>query len=346
MKEQKNKKVYLEIMRVIAILGVLFCHTGTYGVHHYVETDNAFNYWFGIFLVTVSQFCIPLFFMISGAVLLNREESVAYVYRHRVLKMVAATFLACLIKYPWNIRSNLAAEFNLKALFRAFFEGNAATQHWFLYTYISFLMVLPFLQKLVKVIQDWRWFVYLFLARLVVSSLFPILAHYQQWGTAGLKSPVDGVIIYALMGYFLEHRCEKFFLERKHFLVMLAVTALALLENIHLNDAALADSYYAKFVSEFALPYAIATFLTVKYIYFKLPMPRIIEKAFCFAGGGVFGTYLIEEILREIFVPVYLYLNVRIYSYPAVFVWILVCAVVGILIANLFKKIPYLGKIL
>lgn len=346
MKEQRTKKVYLEIMRIIAILGVLFCHTGTYGIHHYLETDNGLNYWLGIFLATVSNFCIPLFFMISGAVLLNREESVAYVYRHRVLKMVAATFLACLIKYPWTVYHNPDMEFDLNTLFRAFFEGSAATQYWYLYTYISFLMLLPFLQKLVKVIQDGSWFVYLFLVWLGINGLFPVLAHYLEWGVAGLKFPVDSAIIYALLGYFLEHRCEKFFLEWKHLLAMLSVTALVLLENIHLNDITLTGSNCVQFMAEFALLYAIAVFLTVKYIYFKLPMPRIIEKAFCFAGAGVFGTYLIEEMLREIFFPVYLYLNVRIYSYPAVFAWILVCAAVGILIANLFKKIPYLGRIL
>ena len=87
MRDLRQKKVHLDILRVIAILGVMFTHSGTYGVYRFLETDNRFNFWFGLVLATLTQLCVPLFFMISGALLLRKKETLAYVCKHRILRM-------------------------------------------------------------------------------------------------------------------------------------------------------------------------------------------------------------------------------------------------------------------
>lgn len=66
-----------------------------------------------------------------------------------------------------------------------------------------------------------------------------------------------------------------------------------------------------------------------------------------FSAKAVFmESSYIEGPLREIFYFVYLALNTRIYSYPATFVWVLVCVAAGILVANLFKRIPVIGRLI
>lgn len=71
-----------------------------------------------------------------------------------------------------------------------------------------------------------------------------------------------------------------------------------------------------------------------------------LEKIVCFAGGGVFGTYLFEGQLRHIFHPIYVILNAKIHSYPATFVWVSACVLTGILISNVLKKIPFIKTLL
>lgn len=344
--EQKQKKVYFEIMRLVAIFGVYFCHTGTYGMHHYLEANSRANYWLGIFLISITQCCIPLFFMISGGVLLNREESIGYVYRHRVLKMMLATMLAIVIQYFWNYHNNpMIGALNLKVFFYLLHGGGAATQHWFLYSYISFLLFLPFLQKLVKVIPD-NWFLYLFVAWEVIHSIFPILEYHQEWPKTRLGLSVEAAVVYSMLGYFLEYRCREDFYRKKNILLVLGGTVLVALLNIHQNHISLQDYPEVQFAGCFVLTYAAAAFVFIKYICPRLKMPSIVQKIICFAGAGVFGTYLLDGILRDVFFPVYLYLNTRIYSYPAVFVWIAVSVLAGIIITNLFKRIPVVGKII
>lgn len=347
MGEQKQKKVHFEVMRIIAIFGVLFCHTGVYGVSHYLEANNGVNYWLGIFLASVAQFCVPLFLMISGGVLLNREESIGYVYRHRVLKMVLATLLATLIQYQWNRYKNpLMPPLNLNYFFRFSYEGSVSSQNWFLYSYISFLLLLPFLQRLVKVLTEKAWFLYIFGIWVVFNGVFPVLEYYQEWNRTELALSVHSFIIYSMLGYYLEHRCGESFYRKKNMLIVLGGTVLIALVNMWLNHDSLQKYNAIKFGSAYALVYAAAVFVLIKYICQRWKMPSVMEKVFCFAGAGVFGTYIIEETLRDIFFPIYLYLNTRIFSYPAVFVWIAVCVLVGVSATSLLKRIPGISKVI
>lgn len=66
----------------------------------------------------------------------------------------------------------------------------------------------------------------------------------------------------------------------------------------------------------------------------------------CFCGKGVFGAYLAERQLQEVFHPVYDFLNSRIYSYPAIFVQIGISVLAGILISNLVKRISLIGRLI
>lgn len=334
-------------MRIIAIYGVLFCHTGTYGIHHYSEAGSEANYWLGIFLVSIAQLCIPLFLLVSGGVLLNREESIGYVYRHRVLKMVLATFLAVLVQYQWNRFHNpLFPPLDFKSFLQWSYQGSVTAQHWFLYSYISFLLVLPFLQRLVKVIHDKKWFIYLFVLWEVFRGIFPILEYFQEWNGTKLFLLFDDFVIYSLLGYFLEHCCRDFYNKTKNILIILGSVSLLILFNMYLDHISLKNSTYVQFDNLFSLAYAIVVFILVKYICLRWEMPSVVEKVFCFAGAGVFGSYLFEGILREIFFPVYLYLNTRIFSYPAVFVWLTVCVLVGVIVSNLLKRLPVISKII
>ena len=347
MSEKKPKIVYFEILRVIAIFGVLFCHTGDCGIHHYLETENRLNYWFGIFAVSISQYCVPLFFMITGALLLNRQESIRHVLRHRVLKMSIVTFLAVLMQYLWNHRTEPRMGFDRKQYLRIVYEGGAATPQWFLYTYLSFLLILPFLQRMVKAIPERSWFLYLFAAWEVINGLFPIIAYYQEWGESPLELPMFGnAVICSVLGYFVECCTGDIFYKGKNVFRAFVVVSLLAAETMYMNHISLSREQYAAYCGLFAPAFAFLIYIVVRYACYHRQCPETLAKIFRFAGGGVFGVYLIEGPLREIFYFVYLALNTRIYSYPATFVWVLVCVAAGILAANLFKRIPVIGRLI
>lgn len=69
-------------------------------------------------------------------------------------------------------------------------------------------------------------------------------------------------------------------------------------------------------------------------------------KMLTFLGSGVFGTYLMEQMIRD---RLFFLLEKWVYLIPEYFacwLWILVCVLCGILITNLLKLIPLLKKFL
>lgn len=345
--DKDKKMVYLEVLRVIAIILVFFNHTGQDGIHHYMLTDNKINYMFGIFLASVAQCCIPVFFMITGALLLKREESIGYVFRHRVLRMVVVTALAVLFQYYYNYCRNPAIGFDARNYFRILYEKGASTPQWFLYAYISFLLVLPFLQRLVKILPDERWFLYLLLAYGVINDFFPILAYHQEWGKTILELPMfPQAIVCSMIGYFVECRSGEIFCKKKNVLIVLLVALLLAAESVHVNYMSAQEKDMVQYGYLFVIVYAAAIFVTVRYLCRRWNMPKALEKLFCFLGGGVFGAYLMEGQLQEFFHPIYVFLNTRIQSYPAIFAQIAVSVAAGILITNLLKCIPFMRKLL
>ena len=100
----KGKKIYIEVLRCIAIFFVIFNHTEEYGFDLYKETAETLPY---IIYLTISILCkaaVPIFFMISGAMLLGKEESIKTLYKKRVLRflMVIIVVSACIVLYAVN----------------------------------------------------------------------------------------------------------------------------------------------------------------------------------------------------------------------------------------------------
>ena len=345
-REKGHKKPYLELLRVIAIFGVVFCHTESAGIHHYVLTSNAVNYWMGLFLASVSQYCIPLFFMISGAVLLQREESISYVYQHRIVRIGLITVLMGLLQYLWIYRGHWDA-MTLKGAVRLLYEGATVNPLWFLFAYLSFLMVLPFLQRFVRAITDGRWFLYLLAGYVFLNDILAILEYYMGWNHTMLRLPiVEYPALMTVLGYFVEHRSGDMFLKLKNIMAMIGISGVLAALSMFVNQSTLEGSNYITMGSLFAPVYALTIFVTVRYIVYKRPMPEALEKAVCFAGAGTFGTYLIEIQLREFLFPIYEFLGPKIHAIPAAFVWVGACVLTGILLTNLLRCVPVIRKLL
>lgn len=346
MSGQRTKIVYLEILRIIAIFLVLFNHTETAGIHHYLETENPVNYWFGICAASAAQLCIPLFFMISGALLLRREESLRYVLRHRVLRMVIVLALAVLLQTVWNCKQNPEA-LSIKTYLCNLYTGTASVPHWFLYAYILMLLVLPLLQRLARVIPRKTWFLYLLVLWETANSVLPIVEYYTGLANPQFTPSVLGkCVVWGLMGYFVENRSEEMFYDKKNIVILSGASLILLAVSVHINYLSLREADYIAYGGLFVSVYALTVFVAVRYVCSRLKMPAALESFFCFVGSGVFGTYLIETQLREIFYPVFQAAAPRIHAYPAVLLWLGACVITGVLLSNLFKKIPLVGRLI
>jgi len=90
------KKTGIEVLRVIAIALVIFHHIDiTYLFYH--NTNNIGTFIISLFITTIVTIDVPIFFTISGYLLLSKEESITNVWRNRILRMILVTFLFFLL---------------------------------------------------------------------------------------------------------------------------------------------------------------------------------------------------------------------------------------------------------
>ena len=90
-KAVKERKYYLELLRVIAILLVMYNHSPAFMSF---QNQSGVEYGISVFLSMLCKAAAPVFFMISGALLLGKDESIGTVFRKRVLKI----FLALIVR--------------------------------------------------------------------------------------------------------------------------------------------------------------------------------------------------------------------------------------------------------
>ena len=101
----KEKRLDFELMRVIAIFLVIFNHSQERGFTLYeIAGGSAFNNTVSLILAILCKIAVPLFLMISGGLLLHKEETVRDILVKRVLRIGAALVLFSGVLYLFRIR--------------------------------------------------------------------------------------------------------------------------------------------------------------------------------------------------------------------------------------------------
>ena len=92
---------------------------------------------------------VPIFLMISGMLLLGKDESIGFIWKKRIPKYVAILLVFSLIFYTLNsIHYN--REFSIMELLICVYSKGVLIPYWFLYAYITFLILLPFIRKMAR----------------------------------------------------------------------------------------------------------------------------------------------------------------------------------------------------
>lgn len=202
MKKEKNYNI--ELLRVVACIMVVCIHVANYYSRGYGlgEVSNA-SYIFSIVINTISRVAVPIFFMISGALLLDETILVK-----KSLRRVGNTLFALVgwsgIYYVWNYYYR-----DRTYDFRLIFEEPVKAHLWFLYAILGMYLVLPFLQSMFKNMQDilMRYFVVMWFLCLTfdyVISLSGLEIAYQI--------PLVGnscYLGYFVMGYIVKGTIKK-----------------------------------------------------------------------------------------------------------------------------------------
>lgn len=107
--KERTHKTYLDIIRIFAILTVIFNHTNARGYIYFttVEPKSAI-YWISMIFSILCKVNVPLFFMISGVTLLGREETIQEVWNKRIVRFLIVLMLFSLLQYMIGIKFDIS----------------------------------------------------------------------------------------------------------------------------------------------------------------------------------------------------------------------------------------------
>ena len=191
--------VYLDILNVISCFSVVCMHC-----NGWIHTFNKDDLWGARVLIEViCYFAVPVFFMLSGATLLNYRNrySTAEFYKKRFIRTVIPYLFWSIAFYIiYLIRGNPVFEWS--ETIRRITTGEIPyTFYWFFIPLFMLYIFMPFLSYMVEKSKTSQlWFLCLLL--FIFQSIIPTISSIADLNLS-FQTPIAGFFIFMLLGYLM-----------------------------------------------------------------------------------------------------------------------------------------------
>lgn len=343
--QNKEKTVYLEICRIIAIFCIMYQHTGGRGADAWRYTDSRWVYLMSLIGNIIGCIGVPIFLMISGALLLSKKESWKKIYGKRIPRIAGALIIFSAIRYFYQcIAGNQAG--SVGEFLRQFYMQEIFIPYWFLYEYLGILLVLPFLKKMMQNLTDQEEKLLFFL--ILGWNLFNDISKIC-WGTGfALDLPFSNFLFYFILGYLIEN-CQMLRRSDRRGLWFCIGQAAFVIGGIciWMHGRHELEALACAVKESLLMLLTLSVYYVTRYVSEKIKLnSAVMHRFILWCGSHVFGIYLIEDYLRNATAAICDKLEPYIYSIPACCIWLLaVFLISNVLIAGL-RKLPLLRKIL
>lgn len=293
----KRNKYYLEALRIAALLLVMYNHSQAFMAY---DTQTGEMYGISIFLSMICKIAVPVFFMISGALLLGKNESMKELFQKRMLRMI---LVLVIFSFLFCMKTTLKGEstFSLLSFLIMLPSKEVFLPYWYLYSYLGFLAILPFLRAMAQNLKR-QHFYYLILLQLIFGTLFPVIGNLSGWwfnGYFDVGALFNTVVFYPLIGYGLDQYLKKSKWDGvKAVVYNLAVVVTAVISSIMLQRSYSETGVYQEYYLGYMLSVpAMVLFWNMKMLLSAERLSERVKKILTFVGDKVFGMYLLEGFI-------------------------------------------------
>lgn len=351
----KKRLLHIDFLRILCIFLVMFTHTSTSGFSLYLNKIDSNWFPFYIMIPFWVKTAVPIFFMISGALLLKKEEPLSVVFKKRIWRFVQVLIIFSFINYLYNYHN-----LNLSLFTSLLYSQTLATAYYFLYIYLSFLLMLPIWRSLVKNMTN-ELFLYLIFLNLFFVGFIPIFSFLIFKGTAEINWFINPLLavsepsFYFIIGYWIEHILPNHWLTKRNLFIlfttaMLGTVISALMTYYHgIVAGGLTESISERFYDSFLFLNTCFIYCICKWFFINKKISNIHQKSLIFLSSLSFGIMLFDDIARRLTGIIFNNYIIKIIpSWPltAAFIWILFGFILGGFITFVIKKIPYFRKII
>jgi len=350
----KSRKTYYDFLRIVAAFCVIYSHLP--GCVKYQSAGSALEMGIYIFIGMFIRIHVPIFFMISGALLLDKEEKLEDIFKNRILRMCVVLILFGGILY-WSVNG----KFVFFDYIRKLIGGTISGEYWFLYGYIAFLILLPYLRRMVNGFSH-KDFICFFVIRFCVKTMLPItnyvldvcgmekiaLASYLS-----LPLMLERMFFYPIAGYYVDKILDIRKITKRHLLFggIISFVGIAAESLITIHQGITQGEYTQDYVALWDYVIALWFFVLVKYIIVnceKKTRNKAWSKIVCNLGTFTFGMYLLDPIWRRIFpASTFIYsLEPHLPTLVVTACWCILSMCISGVVTWGLKKLPFFKKLL
>ena len=357
--KSNNKKIHIELLRIIACFFVIFNHTDDNGFFLFSQYDAGnIKFWLYIFLSIFCKFSVPLFFAISGGLLLSKNESIKDVWKKRVIKMFLVLIIFSFGYYLVNIHKDFS-RFSLVSFFKVLCTTNHNYSYWYLYAFIPYLISLPLLRPLAQNMKN-EHFLYMSVIGIFSMAIIPILEFLIWKGAYHINSffnfnwITSYTVLYPCLGYYIENRMdiEK---ARKYIPSLWICNIVTILISCYMTyyRPLIIGSGKIEYTQDFHTTFILINMITI-YITFKCLFNKSLSSKWTglisSIGGATFGIYLVHmkvlTLLNGVHFCEFIKNATHINEMIVAFLFSLIIFVISYAITLIMKKIPLLNKII
>lgn len=309
-----NKKVHLDVLRIIAIWMVVYTHTWKMGYTLFTEKTDSRFFWIYISFSIFIKCAVPIFWMVSGALLLSKEETLKELFRKRIAKYFMVLVGFSLMQYYYLSYKGEVTDISILNFGEKFYSDCMAIAYWYLYAYLGYLLMLPFIRKLAKGMKKAEY-IYLFATYTFFFGVIPLIEyfvfHNQIHLTGYFQIPIitASCIVYPLLGYYVENKMK--ILQEKKLLIFSVVSLISIFLIAYLTrekcimEQDWKDTHVDTFFNYLLIFPTFTLYGWIKWLFEKISVKDETKSILFSLGKCTLGIMLIENILRDALISWY-----------------------------------------
>lgn len=349
---EKKRLVYLDIIKIIAIIAMMIIHVAASQIHNVPSGSVTWNVF--AFYQCITHFCVPIFFMCSGVFFLNskRAINIERLYKHNILRLVTALlfwgtlyaihlFISYSIKTGWGIHECISKVYNDEFVYGHY-------HLWFLYVMIGIYIVVPILRVIAtnkKIIEYYLIIAFIFGFVRNINTSIPCIGYKIETIAERMEvSLVVGYSAYFLLGYYLhEYQLKKGQKKILYCLGFLSVIGMVIWTLVLFPHNVQKNEFMYKYLIPTQLFYSASLFVFAMDKLKEIKVDDNTEKKITSLSEMTFGMYLVHDFfiiaLEEVGITTLLFIPFISVPLLTILVFVLSFGLVWCI-----NKIPILNK--
>ena len=341
--------IYLDLLRIIAIFAMMLLHVAA--INWYVLPVTSLEWQVLNVYDSLVRFCVPVMFMISGALFLDPNRPVAFrkLFKTNLFRLLTAfvfwSFLYALAYHVWRYGTiNVQA---LSSLIEATILGHYHL--WFLVTLMGLYLIVPLLRKICESQAMMQYF--LVLSFLFAFTLNFILVFFEDQTL--IEALLTKLGLYVIMGYSSYFVLGSYLVryelshKMKHVIYALGITAMMVTISgtswLSVNQNQPVSSLY-NYLQLTTFLSSAAIFVLVKERSKHIQWSTQAQHYMSWLSKLSFGMYLSHDFVNILFREVLNFTSTSFHPILAVPVITILVFFISLVVSWILNKIPIINK--